>query len=78
MNNIRTHRFHKLWLKISAVLLGIFGPVLFLGTMDTTAEPARWVLDLLSWPIDGQQFERAVQRSRFAYFGWPNVGIGNQ
>jgi len=48
-----THSFHKLWLKITAVVVGSFGPVFFLGTMAQTLEPARWSLDLLSWPIDG-------------------------
>lgn len=44
---------HKLWLKIAAVVIGSFGPVFFLGTMAETLEPARFTLDLLSWPIDG-------------------------
>lgn len=48
-----THKFHKFWLKIAAVVIGSFGPVFFLGTMISTAEPARLTLDLLSWPIDG-------------------------
>ncbi|HAJ46286.1 MAG TPA: hypothetical protein DCL54_06875, partial [Alphaproteobacteria bacterium] len=45
--------FHKFWLKITAVIVGSFGPVFFLGTMLETAEPARFTLDLLSWPLDG-------------------------
>ncbi|MEO1029530.1 MAG: hypothetical protein AAFX02_10800 [Pseudomonadota bacterium] len=45
--------FHKFWLKISAIVVGSFGPIFFLGTMDATLEPARWTLDLLSWPLDG-------------------------
>ncbi len=48
-----SHAFHKFWLKISAVLIGGFGPIFFLGTMPATQEPARWSLDLLSWPFDG-------------------------
>ena len=48
-----THAFHKLWLKVSAVIIGSFGPVFFLGTMAATQEPARLSLDILSWPIDG-------------------------
>ena len=48
-----THAFHKFWLKITALIVGSFGPVLFLGTMASTLEPARFSLDLLSWPIDG-------------------------
>lgn len=48
-----THRFHKLWLKVSAIVIASFAPVFFLGTMVATLEPARLTLDLLSWPIDG-------------------------
>lgn len=48
-----TRSFHKFWLKITAIVVGSFGPVFFLGTMAETAEPARLTLDLLSWPIDG-------------------------
>ena len=48
-----THAMHKFWLKISAIVIGSFGPVFFLGTMEATQEPARWTLDLLSWPLDG-------------------------
>lgn len=50
---IRTHQFHKFWLKITAIVVGSFGPIFFLGTMGPTLEPARLTLDLLSWPIDG-------------------------
>ena len=48
-----SHAFHKLWLKISAIVVGSFGPVFFLGTMTETSEPARLTLDILSWPVDG-------------------------
>lgn len=48
-----THAFHKYWLKVTAVVVGSFGPVFFLGTMTSTMEPARFTLDLLSWPLDG-------------------------
>jgi len=48
-----TQRFHKLWLKVTAVVIGSFAPVFFLGTMVATTEPARLTLDLLSWPVDG-------------------------
>ena len=50
-----THEFQKSWLKITAFIVGSFGPVFFLGAMESTAEPARWTLDLLSWPLDGGQ-----------------------
>ena len=48
-----TQKFHKFWLKITAIVIGSFGPVFSLGTMAATSEPARLTLDLLSWPIDG-------------------------
>ncbi|MBI1360087.1 MAG: hypothetical protein GC155_07360 [Alphaproteobacteria bacterium] len=46
-------QFHKVWLKITAIVIGSFAPVFFLGTMTPTIEPARLTLDLLSWPVDG-------------------------
>ena len=49
---ILTHKFHKFWLKITAIVVGSFGPIFFLGTMESTLEPARFTLDLLSWPLD--------------------------
>ena len=48
-----TQDFHKRWLKVTAIIVGSFGPVFFLGTMTGTAEPARLTLDILSWPLDG-------------------------
>lgn len=48
-----SREFHKFWLKVTAIVVGSFGPVFFLGTMAPTLEPARLTLDLLSWPIDG-------------------------
>jgi hypothetical protein len=48
-----TQKFHKFWLKITAIVIGSFGPIFFLGTMASTLEPARLTLDLLSWPMDG-------------------------
>ncbi|NNF73161.1 MAG: hypothetical protein HKN02_13325 [Rhodobacteraceae bacterium] len=44
---------HKFWLKVSAVVIGLFGPFLFLATMPGLTEPARLDLDILAWPIDG-------------------------
>lgn len=51
----QTHSFHKFYLKITAIVVGSFGPIFFLGTMLATSEPAHWTLDLLSWPLDGLQ-----------------------
>ncbi len=44
---------HKFWIKVTAVIVGVFGPVFSLGTMVATSEPARLTLDVLSWPVDG-------------------------
>jgi hypothetical protein len=52
MNDVASP-LHKTWLKVSAVVIGSFAPVFFLGTMVPTMEPARLTLDLLSWPVDG-------------------------
>jgi hypothetical protein len=49
------HAFHKFWLKISAIVIGIGGPIFAFGSMPETAEPARLILDILSWPVDGAQ-----------------------
>lgn len=52
-SSFRSQRFHKQWLKVTAFVVGSFGPVFFLGTMPSTLEPARLTLDIISWPIDG-------------------------
>jgi len=71
-----TQHFHKLWLKITAIVVGSFGPVFFLGTMLSTSEPARWTLDFLSFPVDGvQTFDASTTRFLSALtggflFGW--------
>lgn len=48
-----THAAHKRWLKVSAIVIGFFGPVLTLATIPATVEPARLGLDILTWPVDG-------------------------
>ena len=71
-----TNSFHKFWLKVTAIVVGSFGPVFFLGTMPATTEPARWTLDILSWPFDGNMtFDAAPTRFLSALtggflFGW--------
>ena len=50
-----TIQSHKTWLLVTAIVVGSFGPIFFLGTMAQTSEPARLTLDILSWPIDGAQ-----------------------
>ena len=71
-----SHQFHKSWLLITALIVGAFGPVFALGAMEATSEPARWTLDLLSWPLDGQEsYDFATMRFLSALtggflFGW--------
>lgn len=48
-----SREFHKFWLKISAIVIGIGGPIFALGSTEATMEPARLTLDILSWPVDG-------------------------
>ena len=67
---------HKFYLKITAIVIGSFGPIFFLGTMLSTSEPARWTLDFLSLPIDGvQNYDAPTTRFLSALtggflFGW--------
>lgn len=71
-----TQKFHKFWLKITAVVIGSFGPIFFLGTLLSTSEPARFTLDLLSLPLDGiQNYNEPTTRFLSALtggflFGW--------
>ena len=48
-----TQDFHKFWLRITAIIIGSYGPVFFLGSMAATMEPARLTMDILAWPPDG-------------------------
>lgn len=47
-----SREFHKFWLKITAVVIGVAGPIFFLGSMTATLAPARLTLDLLGWRLD--------------------------
>lgn len=68
---------HKKYLAMTAFVVGSFGPVFFLGTMLATAEPARWTLDVLSWPLDGaQSYEAATTRFLSALTGGFLLGWG--
>ena len=72
-----THRAHKNWLRVSAIVVGSFGPVFFLGAMLATSEPARWTLDLLSWPVDGNMsFDAATTHFLSALTGGFLLGWG--
>jgi hypothetical protein len=55
MSTLASSTAQKNWLIVTAVVIAAFGPVFFLGTMESTSEPARLTLDLLSWPVDQAQ-----------------------
>jgi hypothetical protein len=77
MSNIMTHQFHKFYLKVTAFVVGCFGPIFFLGTMISTSEPARFTLDFLSLPIDhAQNYEAATTRFLSALTGGFLLGWG--
>jgi hypothetical protein len=72
-----SQRLHKFWLKVTAVVVGSFAPVFFLGSMPATREPARLTLDLLSWPINGATtFDSADTRFLSAVTGGFLLGWG--
>ncbi|MEI7973999.1 MAG: hypothetical protein WCH11_06495 [Bdellovibrio sp.] len=71
-----TQKFHKFYLKISAILVASFGPICFLGSIPGFSEPARWTLDLLSWPIDGMQVYDPTTRFMSAILGGFLFGFG--
>ena len=48
-----SHSFRKKWLKFAATVVGLFGVMFFFGSMTATSEPVRCILDLVSWPLDG-------------------------
>ncbi|MDX2033996.1 MAG: hypothetical protein SF339_25200 [Blastocatellia bacterium] len=76
MTNLRSKTFHKSWLLVTAIVVGVGGPVFSLATVADTEELARWTLDLLAWPIDGrQQYSEGAMRFLTALtggflFGW--------
>lgn len=71
-----THRAHKNWLLVTGIGVASFGPIFGLGSMLETAEPARWSLDVLSWPLDGNMtYDAGTTRFLSALtggflFGW--------
>jgi hypothetical protein len=71
-----TPQTHKNWLLVTGIGIAAFGPVFALGAIGPTAEPARWTLDFLSWPLDGNM-DYAAPTTRFLsavsggfLFGW--------
>jgi hypothetical protein len=74
---VRTHKFYAQYLKISGFLVASFAPICFLGTMPEFAEPGRWTLDLLSYPIDGREsMDDTTARLLAAVLGGFLLGYG--
>lgn len=48
-----TQDIQKSWLKITAIVIASFAPVMFLGSMTATSAPLQFTLDLLGLPLDG-------------------------
>lgn len=72
-----TQKFHKFWLLITAIVVGSFEPVFSLGSVYSLSEPARWTLDILSFPIDGlQNYEAPTTRFLTALTGGFLFGFG--
>lgn len=65
--------FHRFWLKVTAIVVGSFGPVFFLGAMMPSSAPARLTLDLLGWRSLRQPVERCVQCGGAGSGARPNV-----
>ncbi len=77
MNRLRSHNFHRAWLKVSALTIAAFSPLLFLATIPGLSEPARLVLDVLAWPVDGfPSYEPAEMRFLSALTGGFLLGWG--
>ena len=72
-----SRRFHKFWLKITAVVVGSAGPICFLGTMSPTTAPARLSLDILRWRAFGTtSFASSETRLMSALLGGFLLGWG--
>jgi hypothetical protein len=69
--------FHRFWMKVTAIIVGSFGPVFFFGAMAPTSAPARLTLDLLGWRlIPPSTFEAADMRFLSALTGGFLLGWG--
>ena len=74
---MRTQEDHKRWLWVTAIVIGIAGPVISLGTMEATQEPARLTLQLLSGPgYAARSYDHDTLRFLSALTGGFLVGWG--
>lgn len=63
MSHYTSQAGHKDWLRTTSIVVGSSAPVLFFGSMAATAEPARFLIDLITWPLGTVTF--AAQETRF-------------
>ncbi len=50
-----TTKFHKGWLKVTAIAIITYAIFFFLGTISNTEASIEFILDFSSWPLDGKQ-----------------------
>ncbi|CAE7653458.1 unnamed protein product [Symbiodinium sp. KB8] len=70
---------HKSWLNVSAFVIGSFGPIAALASVEGYSEPARFTLDLLAWKFgspDSLDFKSPTTRFLSALTGGFLVGWG--
>ncbi len=72
--HLKSHEFHKLWLKVTAVIIGSFAPVFFLGSMRATSDVPRVILSLLT--LNAQNFDASTTRFVSAIGGGLLLGWG--
>lgn len=72
-----TVRHYVRWLQFAAVLTIATGLVAALASHPVTAEPWRWLFDVLTWPVDGSPvgFDRLTYQVN-AVLGGVMVGWG--
>lgn len=68
MSGVFSHEFYKKYLKVTAIVVAVAGPLFFLSSMKDWSEPARWTLSILSWNVD-QSFEAPTTRFLSALTG---------
>lgn len=80
--NIRSRKFHKFWLLVTAFVVGSFGPIFSLASQSSSDGLARWTLDFLAWPLDDMQiYSEGAMRFLSALtggflFGWGVMILG--
>ena len=67
---------HKRWLKVTALVVGSFGPIFFLSTMREYSLPSRLTLDLLGLSQGANNFDAPTSRFLSALTGGFLLGWG--